>query len=157
MRRALHLVLGLALLGAVACGSDTESRAGSGAARVGTPDLPPLVASVFDTLSWSSHAQLISRGEEVYDASCKKCHGPTGAGEGGYIYGGQTYQPPSFLVASWRFANDPMALRQYVYSGSVAGMPYWGLAGVSYRDLDAVSAYILDVLRPSYGDRANSP
>ena len=50
-----------------------------------------------------------------------------------------------------------MGLRQYIYSGSVAGMPYWGLAGVSYRDLDAVSDYIVQVLRPTYGETETSP
>ena len=44
-------------------------------------------------------------------------------------------------------AEAPMALRQYIYSGNVAGMPYWGLVGLKYRDIDAVARFISGPLR----------
>lgn len=151
MRRAISLVLSLALLGTFGCGSDNQSRLGSGAASIDIAQ-PPFDAAVFDTITWNSNEQFLAHGQAVYEANCKKCHGPTGAGEGGYIYGGQTLQPPSWLVADWRFADDPIGLRRYIYSGSVGGMPYWGLAGADYRDVDAVANYIVEVLRPTYGE-----
>jgi mono/diheme cytochrome c family protein len=151
MRRAIFMVLSLALLGTWACGSDNQSQAVAGAAKLGFAQAP-FDATVFDTLTWSSHDQLLAYGESVFNANCKKCHGPTGAGEGGYIYGGQSVEPPSFLVLNWRFANDPIGLRRYIYSGSVGGMPYWGLTGADYRDIDAVADYIVEVLRPTYGE-----
>lgn len=151
MRRAIFLVLSFALIGTWACGSDNQSQTTSGAATIGIAQAP-FDAAVFDTLTWSSPEQRIAYGQAVFDANCKKCHGPTGGGEGGYIYGGQNLEPPSFLVLDWRFADDPIGLRSYVYSGSVGGMPYWGLTGANYRDIDAVADYIVEVLRPTYGE-----
>ncbi len=43
-----------------------------------------------------------------------------------------------------------MGLRKYIFSGNVAGMPYWGLVGLHYRDIDAVARYITGYLRVQY-------
>jgi mono/diheme cytochrome c family protein len=155
MRRAIFMMLGSALLAVAACSSDNESQAVSSALSVDI-QRPPFDATVFDTLTWSSKEELLARGQAVFEANCEKCHGPTGGGEEGFTYNGLSYTPPSWLVADWRFANDPIGLRQYIYSGSVGDMPYWGLAGVSYRDLDAVSNYIVNVLRPAYGEKPST-
>ncbi len=40
-----------------------------------------------------------------------------------------------------------MELRRYIFSGNVAGMPYWGLVGLKYRDIDAVARYLVGPLR----------
>ena len=32
-------------------------------------------------------------------------------------------------------------------------MPYWGLVGLKYRDVDAVARYVTDFLRVNYGQK----
>jgi mono/diheme cytochrome c family protein len=115
--------------------------------------MPAFDATVFDLITWTSEEDLLERGQVVYETNCQRCHGLTGAGEGGYMYGGESLQPPSWLPMDWELATRPIALRGYIYGGSVGGMPYWGLAGVSYRDIDAVAEYIVKVLRPTFGDK----
>ena len=60
---------------------------------------------------------------------------------------GDTLRPPSFLEPAWPLGEAPMALRQYIFSGNAAGMPYWGLVGLKYRDIDAVAYFIETPLR----------
>jgi mono/diheme cytochrome c family protein len=109
--------------------------------------------AAFDTIQWETHQEAVERGGLVYRISCSKCHGDGGRGNGNFVLEGDTLRPPSFLTADWRFAEDPLGLRQAIYSGNVAGMPYWGLVGLKYRDIDAVSRYIIDFLRLNYGQR----
>jgi len=153
MLRPTSIVLGLAVLGVWACNPEPEPQAFTEPGP-GEGVWPTFDESAFDALVWSSDEVALARGQAVYEANCLKCHGITGAGEGGYLFGGQTLQPPSWLIADWPLARDPMALRRYIFSGSVGGMPYWGIAGVSPRDIDAVARYITEVLRPTYGERA---
>jgi mono/diheme cytochrome c family protein len=101
----------------------------------------------FDSISWEAPAEAIERGATVFRFSCQKCHGPTGAGDGGFVQGGDTLHPPSFLEADWRFAEDRDGLREAVFVGAVEGMPHWGMEGLKYRDVDAVAIYIQDDLR----------
>ena len=150
MRRAIVLLLSLSVIGIWACDSDRAPQLPGGAVAGVAP--PPFDAMAFEGITWASQAETLEHGQAVFEANCQKCHGVTGAGEGGYIFGGQSLQPPSWIVADWRLADDPVALRSYIYSGSVGGMPYWGLTGVSYRDIDAVADYIVYVLRPTYGE-----
>ena len=101
--------------------------------------------------AWDQEA--VERGGLVYRISCSKCHGDGGRGNGNFVLQGDTLRPPSFLASDWRFAEDPVGLRQAIYTGNVAGMPYWGLVGLKYRDIDAVSRYVIDFLRVNYGER----
>ncbi len=103
--------------------------------------------AVFDTIAWESDEARSERGRLVFNISCSKCHGLHGGGDGGFVTQGDTLRPPSFLQSGWRFAETPMDLRRYIFSGSVAGMPYWGLVGLKYRDIDAVAYFIETPLR----------
>lgn len=148
MRRAIPVLVSLAWLGAWGCGSGPEQRL-SRADSVGVA-LLTFDETVFDTIGWTSGEEVLARGEVVFETSCAKCHGPEGRGDGGFVLNGVTLTPPSFLGADWRYANRPIRLRRQIFSGSVQGMPYWGLVGLQYRDIDAVSSYILQVLRPRF-------
>ena len=48
----------------------------------------------------------------------------------------------------WEFRDDLEGTRRRVFVGHPAGMPTWGVAGISPREIDAVSHYVLGVLRP---------
>lgn len=156
MRRLIPTILALAWLGA--CGGEPPAqeevvqqgptRADSVAMAMAAFD-----PAHFDTISWQTPQEAVERGGLVYRISCSKCHGDGGRGNGNFVMAGDTLRPPSFLTADWRFANDPAGLRQYIFSGNVAGMPYWGLVGLRYRDIDAVALYIVDFLRVNYGDK----
>ena len=89
----------------------------------------------------------IQRGGLVYRVSCQTCHGEGGRGERGFIFEGDTLRPPSFVSASWSYAKDPVGLRRRIFTGSILGMPYWGLVGLTFKDVDAVARYITTVLR----------
>ncbi len=104
--------------------------------------------AAFDTITWESRDAALQRGSVVFSFSCQKCHGPTGAGDGGFVRGGDTLRPPSFLARDWRFAEDREGLRKQVFTGTARGMPHWGFYGLKYRDIDAVATYIQEWLRP---------
>jgi mono/diheme cytochrome c family protein len=104
-------------------------------------------ASVFDTLTWNSDTAAINRGRTTYSFSCRKCHGPGGLGDGGFVFQGDTLHPPSLVAPDFKFAGDPAALRLQVFTGNSEGMPHWGLVGLKMRDVDAVTRYILEVIR----------
>jgi mono/diheme cytochrome c family protein len=131
---------------------------GGGCARDGDRDASQAVDSVavaaaqitpemFDTIHWVADTAAVSRGAVVWTYSCRKCHGSTGAGDGGFVQRGDTVRPPSFLVADWRYADDREGLRKQIYTGTNEGMPHWGPAGLKPRDIDAVTYYITQVLR----------
>jgi len=152
MRRSIPVLLGFAWLGVWGCGSTDDASNGlSRADSVGVA-LLTFDETVFDTIAWASGEEVLERGQVVFETSCMKCHGPHGAGDGGFILNDQVLTPPSWLGSDWRLANRPIRLRRYIFSGSVQGMPYWGLVGLRYRDIDAVASYILQVLRPTYGE-----
>jgi mono/diheme cytochrome c family protein len=103
--------------------------------------------AVFDTLTWESTDAAIERGGVVFSYSCARCHGVQGYGDGGFVADGDTLRPPSFHQSEWQFADDPAALRAMIFVGGENGMPHWGLEGLKYRDVDAVTHYILEDLR----------
>jgi mono/diheme cytochrome c family protein len=104
-------------------------------------------STVFDTLQWQTQDAATERGGLVYRVSCTTCHGDGGTGGRGFIFEGDTLRPPSFVERNWPYANDPVGLRRRIYAGSALGMPYWGLVGMTYKDVDAVARYITGVLR----------
>jgi mono/diheme cytochrome c family protein len=150
MRRSIPIVAAI-LMGVAACAGQPEAteevvegptRADSVAMAMAAFD-----STVFDTITWEGEITPTERGGLVYRISCSKCHGSAGAGDGNFVMGGDTLRPPSFLAEDWRFADDPVGLRRQIYSGNVAGMPYWGLVGLKYRDIEAVASYISEELR----------
>jgi mono/diheme cytochrome c family protein len=153
MRRLIPTVVAFAWLGACAAEAPQEEvpQGPTRADSVGMA-MEAFDAAAFDTIQWESSQAAIERGGLVYRISCAKCHGDGGRGNGNFVMQGDTLRPPSFLAADWRFAGDGVGLRQQIFSGNVAGMPYWGLVGLKYRDVDAVARYITDFLRVNYGD-----
>lgn len=155
MRRTLPIIAALLWIGA--CGGEppAQEQAVQGPTRADSVQLAATAfdPAAFDTISWETDQAAIERGGLVYRISCSKCHGDGGRGNGNFVMQGDTLRPPSFLTKDWRFADDPMGLRKQIYTGNVAGMPYWGLVGLKYRDLDAVARYITGFLRPNYGEK----
>jgi len=146
-------VAGIAL-GLAACGpapaTEGEVQGPTRADSVGMA-LQVFDAAVFDTIAWETPEARSERGGLVYRISCAKCHGSNGRGDGGFVMEGDTLTPPSFHTPDWQFAHEPIALRRYIFSGNVAGMPYWGLVGLKYRDIDAVAHFIEGPLRAGSG------
>ncbi len=102
--------------------------------------------AAFDTVKWASDSVRLARGADVFKWGCSECHGATGHGDGGKVINGDTLRPPNFHDVAWHLAGDTQAVRKKVYSGNVRGMPHWGLRRMELRDIDAVSAYVLQVL-----------
>jgi mono/diheme cytochrome c family protein len=155
MRRLIPTIIAFAWIGA--CGGEppAEEVIPEGPSRADSVAIAQAAfdASAFDTITWKTAQESVERGGLVYRISCSKCHGDGGRGNGNFVLAGDTLRPPSFLTSDWRFAEDPAGLRAYIFSGNVAGMPYWGLVGLKYRDIDSVALYITDFLRVNYGQR----
>ena len=144
----------LALVGClaiVACGpSEEELAAAAAAAEAAMQDSLVNAASaafdaaVFDTVTWEEPQKRMDRGEQVYNFSCAKCHGPEGLGDGGFVRGGDTIRPPSFREPTWRMAGDAAAIRQAIFTGTAENMPHWGLEGLKAEAIDAVTHFILE-------------
>ena len=60
---------------------------------------------------------------------------------------------PSLVGEDWPYADAQDSVLHRIYVGHAAGMPTWGVAGITLREMDAVSHYLLDVLRPEILDR----
>ncbi|MFQ5537368.1 MAG: c-type cytochrome [Gemmatimonadota bacterium] len=150
MRRMIPAALSLAWL--AACGGGEQAQAPQGPTRADSVQMAMAAfdSTAFDTIQWESPDKAIERGSLVFRISCSKCHGEVGRGNGNFVFKGDTLRPPSFLTPDWKYADDPMGLRKKIFSGNVAGMPYWGLVGLKYRDVDAVARFIMEFLRTNY-------
>lgn len=155
MRRIVSLLLVAVLTAGCSSGEEGGGQSAEDAslaqARADTMAMAAAAFDVaaFDTISWGDDQAALDRGATVFRFSCQKCHGPDGEGDGGFVMQGDTLRPPTFLAVDWQYADDMDGLREQVYVGSLEGMPHWGLEGLSYRDVDAVSRYIVTELRPS--------
>jgi mono/diheme cytochrome c family protein len=101
-------------------------------------------ASVFDTITWEDAQKRMDRGEQVYNFSCNKCHGPEGLGDGGFVRDGDALVPPSFREPTWRMAGDEAAIRQAIFVGTLENMPHWGMEGLKAEAIDAVTHFIME-------------
>lgn len=77
----------------------------------------------------------------------RSCHGTVGAGDTEYAEA-RGLNVPSLIEPEWRYSASIDSVRHRVFVGHVAGMPTWGVAGITPREIDAVSFYILERLRP---------
>jgi mono/diheme cytochrome c family protein len=142
MRRSLVVAVALLLLGA--CKKemeppDREARVSDAGTR--------FAGMRFDTLTWSSEDQRVREGNAVFAAKCRSCHGTLGEGDTDYA-AGRGLAVPSLVGPDWALGDSLDGVRRRVFIGHAAGMPTWGVAGISPREIDAVSFYIVEDLRP---------
>lgn len=103
-------------------------------------------AAVFDTLSWPSDSVRVQRGNEVFAAECRKCHGYDGRGDTEYT---RTHDigAPSLVDSVGVDTRGIEAVRRRVYAGHAEGMPSFGVFKLEPRQVDAAAAYVVRVLR----------
>ncbi len=103
--------------------------------------------ALFDTIGWPDDDIRAHSGNEVYATRCRVCHGPLG--EGGTQYARvQNLEVPSLVDEGWPLATNIDSVRHRVYVGHAGGMPTWGVAGITPREVDAAAFYVLELLRP---------
>ncbi|MGD2153709.1 MAG: c-type cytochrome [Gemmatimonadales bacterium] len=152
MRGILALTLPcLTLFAFAACGgesaADREARIRAARADSVRMAEEAFDATVYDTVTWENTDARIQRGAIVWRASCEKCHGAEGRGDG---EGAQQLglEVPSFLAPEWAYAYEVDSLRHRIFAGLEGGMPNWGLHGLGYRNIDAVAGYINTLVAP---------
>ncbi|MDX1646199.1 MAG: cytochrome c [Longimicrobiales bacterium] len=102
--------------------------------------------ALFDSVTWTSQEARVQEGNAIYAEDCRVCHGPVGRGDTEYARE-RGLEVPSLVQADWPL-DDIEALRHEIYVGHETGMPVFGEGGLSLFQMDAVAAYIVDVLRP---------
>ena len=143
--RGLAVTLALAVLGTTAC-EEHEFHPPDRAEQVAAAD-SAYSPAIFDTLSWSDAGERLDAGNLVYADECRRCHGPMGQGGTEYAEG-RGLQVPSLVRPDWPEGADPETLRRLIFVGHPAGMPSWGMARLSPRQIDAAAHYIAEGLRP---------
>lgn len=149
--RAAERWSGALLLAAAACGA----LAGCGEHKFSPPSRTAQVAKAdsiyatvdFDTLTWASDSARIFTGNEVYARACRDCHGYMGEGHAAYAKS-EDINAPSLVAPDWPYGDDVAKVRERIFDGHPAGMPTWGVAHLSAREIDAVAFYLVRVLRP---------
>ena len=102
--------------------------------------------AMFDTVVWASEEDRTLLGNEIYVEKCRNCHGPLGRGQTDYARE-QGLDVPSLVELDWPLAVAD-SLHKAVFAGHENGMPIYGDGTLSPREIDAVTGYILEVLRP---------
>jgi mono/diheme cytochrome c family protein len=105
-----------------------------------------LTPETFDTVTWASDSARAFYGNNVYAARCRDCHGYLGEGDTGYAREHEL-EVPSLVRPDFPY-NDIAAMRRIMFTGHPAGMPTWGVAGITPREIDAAAYYVLFLLRP---------
>lgn len=103
--------------------------------------------AIFDSVAWESDDARGLEGNVVYATYCDNCHGPMGRGGTDYARN-RDLDVPSLVEPEWPLAQARDSVLHRIFVGHVAGMPIWGIAGITPREMDAVTHYLLDVLRP---------
>jgi mono/diheme cytochrome c family protein len=103
--------------------------------------------AMFDTIQWVSPEQRLAAGNDVFAVHCRRCHGPLGQGDMPYARE-RNLAVPSLAEPDWRYHGDTEAVRRRIFTGHPGGMPTWGIAGITPREIDAVAHYIVEQLRP---------
>ena len=142
MRNLALLWSAIAVLAMGACGEQAPEQALPTPADTVDMALAEYDPAAFDTITWETPEEALVRGSVVFSVSCRKCHGPQGYGDGGFVAAGDTLRPPSFHGPDWRFREDHAGLTRQIFIGTTEGMPHWGLTALSLRDIDAVAQFI---------------
>lgn len=103
--------------------------------------------AAFDSVSWESDEVRALEGNVVYATYCNNCHGPLGRGDTEYART-RNLEVNSLVEPDWRYAQSRDSVLHRIFVGHAVGMPTWGVAGISPREMDAVTHYLLEVLRP---------
>jgi mono/diheme cytochrome c family protein len=136
----------LALCASIVLGAcHQEFEAPDRAARVARADAL-FATAAFDTVEWSADSAPVSEGNLVYTEECRRCHGTLGGGTTDYARE-RDLEVPSLVERGWPLAQVD-SLRRKIYIGHESGMPIFGDADLSLRQIDAAAAYILLTLRP---------
>jgi len=149
LRPLSRLALALALAGS-ACGHEFEPP--DRGARVREAEAS-YSAALFDTVTWAPEQDRDFLGNEIYIEKCRNCHGPLGRGQTPYAQE-RRLDVPSLVEAGWPLASMD-SLHKVIYVGHEEGMPIYGAGGITPREIDAVAAYILHVLRPDVMGRGS--
>ena len=104
-------------------------------------------ASLFDSIAWDAASTRAFDGNVVYSTYCRNCHGTPGAGGTDYARN-RDRDVPSPVQPDWRLAGSADSIRYRIFVGHASGMPNWGVAGITPREIDAVTFYLTEVLRP---------
>lgn len=103
--------------------------------------------ALFDTVTWASDSARAIQGNIVYSSDCRRCHGTLGRGVTDYTRE-RGLRVPSLVTPEWPYAGDLDRVRRKIFIGHPEGMPTWGVAGITPREIDAAAYYVLYVLRP---------
>jgi mono/diheme cytochrome c family protein len=101
--------------------------------------------AMFDSIKWATDSARVAEGNEVWAARCDRCHGLLGQGGTEYART-QGLEVPSLVRPAWPY-TDHDAVRRRIFTGHPAGMPIWGMSDLSLREIDAVTAYVVEVIR----------
>jgi mono/diheme cytochrome c family protein len=101
---------------------------------------------LFDTITWASDSARTFEGNEIYAEKCRRCHGTVGEGTTEYARD-HGLDVPSLVQPHWAYESTD-SLREMVFAGHSGGMPIYGVAGITPREIDAVAYYVLYTLRP---------
>lgn len=110
-----------------------------------------LTPETFDTIAWPSDSARAFDGNNTFAAKCRSCHGYLGEGDTEYARQ-QNVDVPSLVRPDWPYSGVEQ-MRRRIFTGHPAGMPTWGVAGITPREIDAVAWYIDQVLRPEMLNR----
>ena len=137
-----------AVAATAACGGhDFEPPDRAQAVRLASVAYEP---ALFDTVAWETPAEEETEGNLVYVNECRDCHGSFGLGDTEYARE-RRLQVPSLVEPDWAKA-DRDSVRLAVYAGHDVGMPVFGAHKLTLREIDAVAAYVVNVLRPDVLD-----
>lgn len=148
------LLAAVAALSAVAACESHEFEPPDRAQRVGEA-AELLTPATFDTITWASDSARAFAGNNVYAARCRDCHGYLGTGDTDYARE-HNLDVPSLVRPDFPF-DDVAAMRRIIFTGHPAGMPTWGVAGITPREIDAAAFYILYLLRPEAAEARRPP
>lgn len=141
--RAVPAALAALAVVTVACGHDLERPDRGERVREAERTYAP---ALFDSIRWASQEARVQEGNAIYAEDCRRCHGQVGRGMTEYARA-RGLDVPSLVEPGWSL-DDLSALRRQIYVGHETGMPVFGQGGLTFRQMDAVAGYILDVLRP---------